>query len=143
MEFPSNIFIRLRMSSRYFIVTTLIKILRIANSIIMERQRFWHIKALTLSYKPPKKISPSSAPFVMSATIDARVFHFFMYGKARWGHHASRQVWGSPVSEIPLHFDTNVELVNPASLPSFSYGSSIIIWVRRGCYLYNRYQGYV
>ena len=62
------------------VMASLVEILRIANRIVLERQRFRSIHVHSILHPPPQKIPPPPADFFAAA--DARVLDAFVNRKA-------------------------------------------------------------
>ncbi|KAG6604074.1 hypothetical protein SDJN03_04683, partial [Cucurbita argyrosperma subsp. sororia] len=83
-------------------MASLVEILRIANGVVLERQRFGPVCAHALLHPPPQKISPP--PAASFAAVDARVLDAFVDRKAcRRSDNAAGKVREPTAAKIPVH----------------------------------------
>lgn len=92
--------------SRFIKMATLIKVLGVANRIILKWHRFGSTQGLTLPHEPSEDVPPPSHPFSGAAAtvVDSWVLELAVDWQARRGHHAPRHVrGGSCHCEILFH----------------------------------------
>ncbi|KAJ1382171.1 rRNA maturation RNase YbeY [Sesbania bispinosa] len=78
-------------------MATLIKILRVANRIVLKRHSFGPTQGLAFPYEPSKDVPPSPiAPLDGTvAVMNSRVLEIVLDWEAGWRHHAARDVRGA------------------------------------------------